>query len=100
MLGPEELTFSSAHIFGDRTVRRSSQETEHKLNKISTDVLLNPRRLRNAVAITQICAAKGRERAQHGKQTTHPSPPASSSIADSTGVGEQHQAVRGLQTGK
>lgn len=65
VLGPEELTFSSAHIFGDRTVRSSLQETVRKLNKISTDVLLDPRRLGNAVAITPICTADGRERAWH-----------------------------------
>lgn len=63
MLGPEELTFSSAHIFGDRTVRSCLQETECKLNKISTDVLLDPGRLGNAVAITPMCTADEREKA-------------------------------------
>lgn len=81
MLGPKELTFSSARIFGDRTVRGSLRETERKLNKISTDVLLDPSRLGNAVAITPVCAADGRERARHEEQNTHPSPPASPSTA-------------------
>lgn len=90
VLDPEELTFSSEHIFGDRTVRSSLQETESKLNKISTDVLLDPRRLGNAVAITPICTADRRERAWHEEQPTHPSPPASPSTTAGTGAYEHH----------
>lgn len=43
VLGPEELTFSSEHLFAGRRVRSSLQETESKLNQISTDVLLGRR---------------------------------------------------------
>lgn len=45
VLGPEELTFSSEHLCGGRRVRSSLQEMEHKLNQMSTDVLLGPRRV-------------------------------------------------------
>lgn len=86
VLGPGELTFSAEHIFGDRTVRSSLQETAHKLNKISTDVLLDARRLGMAVAITQICTADKREKARHEKQTAHPAPPASPCTAAGTGT--------------
>lgn len=63
-------------------------------------MLLDPRRLGNAVVITPICTADGRKRARHKEQTTHPSPPASPSTAAGTGAREHHGAVRGLQPGK
>lgn len=75
MLGPEELTFSSTHIFGRRTARSSVQETKRKLNKISTDVLLAPRSPGNTVAVTPICASDRKERAGHEEQTHLLQPP-------------------------
>lgn len=60
------------------------QETKCKLNKISTDVLLAPRRPGNTVAIIPIRSSDRRERAGHEEQTTHPTPAASPCTAGST----------------
>lgn len=100
VLGPEELTFSSEHIFGDRTARSSMQETKRKLNKISTDVLLAPKRLGNTVAITPICASDRKERAGHEEQTSLLSPAASSCTAASIRACGHHLHVRGLPAGR
>lgn len=94
MLGPEELTFSSKHIFGDRTARSAMQETKRKLNKISTDVLLAPRRLGNTVAITPICASDRRKRAGHEEQTARSSPAASLCTAARIRAREHHHSQR------